>query len=236
MEIKRDWVIAFDEEQIIQALGHSFTRLLQRPRYADAWRAALEDAQRLVQPAAVWDVFPIAEFRHQQVILSNGVRFGNGPVTTVMGGASHLLVGVCTVGQAISQRIQALQEEREMLQGMLLDSLASWAVDAVRGQLCYLVEQDATRQGRRVSAPMSPGESEWSVEDQAILFSLLDASQIGVSLSTSMVMHPLKSLSIIIGTGSQPIGIEDGDNCMFCSMKERCRYRHHRPRAIAPPT
>ena len=70
--------------------------------------------------------------------------------------------------------------------------------------------------------------SAWSVEEQAVMFSLLDTSEIGVSLSDSMIMSPIKSLSLIMGTGPDPMGVEGASNCDFCSIKEWCNYRHKR--------
>ena len=149
----------------------------------------------------------------------------------MIGGASDLTVAVCTAGQPISDRVAYYQQEKRLFEGMMLSDLGSWAVDSVRQQLCRLLEEEAAQNGLRTSTPMSPGESEWSVADQEVIFQLVDGAQIGVSLTAQMVMYPLKSLSVIIGSGTQPMGIEDGDSCMFCAMKDRCRYRDARVHA-----
>jgi hypothetical protein len=66
------------------------------------------------------------------------------------------------------------------------------------------------------------------VDEQAVIFKLLDAGRIGVSLTPSLVMRPIKSLSLIVGLGSGPLGVEGGSNCDFCTIRERCAYRHRR--------
>jgi hypothetical protein len=231
MNIKRDWIIDLNEEQLVRAQGAGFVRLLEQPSRRNAWQAALAEARALVQPAAAWDAFPIREIRHELVLLANGVKIGGGPVTRVIGGASVLIVAVCTVGPAIESRASELQRSREMFRAMMLSDLGSWVVDRVRQQLCRWLEEDAARRGLRVSASLSPGESEWSVRDQPAIFSLLDTRPIGVSLSQSMVMSPLKSLSLIMGIGAQSLGVEGGSNCDFCTIRERCTYRHARDAA-----
>ena len=153
------------------------------------------------------------------------MRIGGGPVVSVVGGAEELIVAVCTVGPAADRLVKEAQQERQLFKAMLLSDLASWAVDMIRHQVCQWLEDTARAQGLRVSAPLSPGESVWSVADQAVIFSLLDAGQIGVSLSPSMVMSPIKSLSLIVGVGSQPMGVEGASNCDFCTIQERCNYR-----------
>jgi hypothetical protein len=233
MQIKRDWTITFDEEKISKTMGPSFDRLLRDPKRQQVWQTALQEARELVQPAAVWDTFAIREILHKKVVLANGLRLGGGPVTTVVGGASDLTVAVCTAGQPIGDRVSLYQQEKRLFEGMMLSDLGSWAVDSVRQQLCHLLDEEAAQNGLRTSTPLSPGESEWSVADQEVIFQLVDARQIGVSLTSQMVMYPLKSLSLIMGTGSQPMGLEDGDSCMFCAMKDRCSYRELRPHGAA---
>jgi hypothetical protein len=66
------------------------------------------------------------------------------------------------------------------------------------------------------------------VGEQRKIFQLLDASQIGVSLSHGLVMSPLKSLSLIVGAGRRPMAVEGLTNCDFCSLQDRCRYSRMR--------
>ena len=190
--------------------------MLEKRGLLNTFHELLQEVERLIEPAAVWDVFPIREFRHGRLVLANGARFGDGPLASVTAGATQL---------AVERRIEAYQKDRQLLRAMLLSDMASWAVDILRQELCRHLEHDAARQGLYISAPLSPGESEWSVKDQAVIFSLLDAAVIGVSLNASMVMSPLKSLSIVAGLGDQPLGREGASNCDFCTMRERCSYR-----------
>ena len=236
MEIRRDWPISFDEGAFVAAQGGSFARLLQQPAKLDTFREALAAVQQAIEPAACWASFPIQKILHEKLVLANGVRIGGGPVVAVVGGAEELIVAVCTVGPAADRLVKEAQQARQLFKAMLLSDLASWAVDTIRQGLCLWLEEQAHEQGLRVSAPLSPGESVWSVADQAVIFSLLDTRQIGVSLSPSMVMTPIKSLSLIIGVGSQPMGVEGASNCDFCTIKERCNYRAQRGNVqLAPP-
>jgi hypothetical protein len=231
MYIKRDWSISFDEEEFVAAQGASFARLLQQPARLDAFRTALAEIEEVIEPAACWDRFQIRKILHDKLAIADGVRIGGGPVVSVVGGAEELIVAVCTVGSTPDRLIAEAQRSRQLFKALVLSDLAAWAVDVVRQQLCQRFEEEAKEQGHHVSAPLSPGESVWSVQDQAVIFSLLDTGQINVSLSPSMVMSPIKSLSLILGVGSQPVGIEGASNCDFCTIKERCAYQRLRPNA-----
>jgi hypothetical protein len=228
MDIKRDFSLAFDEQEYIRLHGERFEQLLKQPRWQAAFQKMLGEIKAVVQPVAVWDRFRIKKIQHDKVVLLDGTKIGGGPVVSVVGGAEDLIAVVCTIGTEADKRIAYYQQNKEMFKALLLDELASWAVDLVRQEVCLWLEKDLQRQGLRSSAPLSPGESTWPVADQQVIFSLLDTAQVGVSLSASMIMYPLKSLSLIMGTGPNPLGVEGATNCDFCSLKDRCNYRRLR--------
>ena len=228
MQVKRDFEILFDEKTYIDYHGDRFARLLENPRTQAKFVSALAEAAEVCRPAACYDSFPIEKFMHDRLLLAGGVRIGGGPVTQVVGGAEELVVAVCTVGPAVDARIKAYHSEKERFKMMILDELASWAVDQVRLQMVVHLAGEFGAQGWRTSTCLSPGESSWSVSEQEIIFKLLDTAPIGVSLNESCVMSPLKSLSLIVGAGPKPMGVEGLSNCDFCSLKDRCRYsRQH---------
>ena len=228
MIVDRSWPIELEEGQIRQLEGDSFSRILSRPSGREDWAAALADARELIQPAAAWELYAVREILHDRVVLDGGARIGNGPVAAVVAGASELVIAICTIGPALSLRVQELQRGRRMLRGLLLDDLGSWAVDMVRQQLCRRMEDEAAAAGLHVSTCLSPGESQWSLQDQQVIFSLVDGARIGVRVSASHVMSPLKSLSLIMGRGPGPMGHEGGSNCDFCAIRDRCVYRNRR--------
>jgi hypothetical protein len=228
MHVRCGWDIRFDAEQYVAQVGGTLPRLLTRPGVRADWEAALADAAEIIEPAAAWDTYPIRELRHERLILTSGATLGGGPLTTVVAGASELAVGVCTAGAAISRRVTEYQHSERRLRAMFLDDLGSWAVDQVRQQLCQTIETEAVARGWQASASLSPGESAWPVTQQSVLFSLLDTQPIGVVLTESLVMSPIKSLSLVIGIGPGPLGVQGASNCDFCTLRERCNYRRLR--------
>jgi len=72
--------------------------------------------------------------------------------------------------------------------------------------------------------PLSPGMIGWPVEEsQHQIFALLDASRVGVVLTESSVMIPVKSISMVLGLGHDVSS--DSRICDYCTMRETCRYR-----------
>jgi hypothetical protein len=224
MYISRDWQIKIDQAAFMQEYGHTYARALRRPGMSEVFDATFCEVAELVEPAVAWNYFPVQEIRHEKVILDGGKRIGNGPVTTVMGGAEQLAIGVCTIGPQVNERIHYYKEQGEALRSMLLDQLGSLAVGQLSQQFYQRLETDAAVEGLHISTYLSPGESEWSIKDQAVIFDLLDATQIGVSLTESLLMMPVKSLSLMAGIGSQPMGVPGATHCDYCTMSDRCPF------------
>lgn len=224
MQISRDWPVRVDQAEFVQEYGHTYARVLRRPGVAEAFDATFAELHELVQPAVVWDYFPVQEVRHEKVVLAGGRRIGNGPVTTVMGGAGCLAIGVCTIGPAIVERIHAYKARGEAVRVMLLDQLGSLAVGQLSQLLFRRLETDAALQGLHISTYLSPGESEWSIKDQAVIFDLLDTRPIGVSLTETLLMTPVKSLSLMAGIGPNPMGVPGATHCDYCTMSDRCPF------------
>jgi hypothetical protein len=228
MNIKRDWKIDLDKNQYLAMQEKTISKLLQKSERGRVFEEALLDIEQAIDPAACWQSFPLKKIVHNKLVLADGTRIGGGPVVTVMKGATEVIAMVCTVGAAVDHLISQAQNQRELFKAMILHDLGAWAVDMVRQELCHQLEEELQQKGWRASTPLSPGESDWSVKEQSVIFSLLDTHQINVSLSPSMIMRPIKSLSLIMGTGVEPIGVEGASNCDFCSIKDRCTYRHKR--------
>ncbi|RME85189.1 MAG: hypothetical protein D6775_03460 [Caldilineae bacterium] len=224
MQIYRDFTLSFEPEEYLAFHGERMSRVLALPDIRAQFEQAFEYAHALLTPMACLAVFPIRRFLHSQIELADGTRLGGGPVVEVMGGAEELVVAVCTVGPEVDRQLRLLRENHQGFTMLVLDELAGWGVDQIRQQLCQRLEAEQQARGRYTSTVLSPGESTWSLQDQRVIFRLLDTSQIGVHLSPGLVMVPLKSLSMIVGLGSRPMGVPGMTNCDYCSMKDRCKY------------
>ena len=234
MPIRTDWNIAFDDVEPEALLSGSMTRMMSKPSVRKDWEIALTESKTLIQPAAIWEFAPVREFRHERVIMANGAVLTGGPIAQVMAGAEQLIVGVCTVGAAISQAAINAKQNGALIRAMFYEMFGAYAVGTIRQQMVEMYEREIKSQGLRISTMLSPGESTWPVTQQAELFSLVDASQIGVTLTGTMMMNPMKSLSMVMGFGRNPLGSEGATNCDFCTMRDTCPSSQAGTRKVDP--
>jgi len=227
--VRWDWQIRVDPGEYSKQMGVELARLRQKAGWEEMLGEAAAELERVMRPAVCWERYPVQEIRHGRVMLENGLRLGKGFTTEkVMGGADTLIVAVLTLGDGPDRAVQNAQQQGAYLKAMLLHDLAATVVETLRQQFCHQLEIEARQAGRYTSATLSPGESSWPIEEQAVIFSLVDAEQIGVTLTESLVMVPVKSLSLVIGEGQQEMGEGDAEPCGYCTIQERCRYRQLR--------
>jgi hypothetical protein len=220
MTVLRDFRLEPEEASLALVGGGS----ADRPGVRRKLELAREDLLRLAEPAACYEVVAIEALMHDRLQLAGGVRIGSDAVARVVAGAEDLYVALCTLGGALDERIREHHERGRYLEMLLLDELGSWAVDSVRQQLYRRIEAELVPLGRRVSSPLSPGESSWSIREQRKIFKLVDAAALGVSLDQRNLMAPRKSLSLVFGAGTEEMGVEGLLLCELCSIRERCRY------------
>jgi hypothetical protein len=143
----------------------------------------------------------------------------------------NLAVFAVTLGVPICDEISRLMKSGDFAEGAILDSAASLgaekAADFVEAyREAYLDEHSRLTKSEGV-LQFSPGYCGWHVSGQKRLFAYLTPSEIGISLTDSCLMQPLKSISGVLVAG--PIEIFDfKDDFPFCEpcKNHSCRSRY----------
>ena len=140
------------------------------------------------------------------------------------GPVEHIAAAIITIGEPIERRVADLWSVRELPLAMMLDSVASGAVESlaeyVNDQLC----QEGAAVGLRVTNRISPGYARWDVAGQRQLFSVCAGDAIGVVLNEACYMTPAKSISLLIGAGAAARVDHYFSQCARCWMRD-CAYR-----------
>lgn len=137
-------------------------------------------------------------------------------ITSAMREAEAIAVFVATAGKEFDSWNKSLQQQDDIVRTFIADSLGSVLAEATVELLVKQVEQDAAAQGLKITNNYSPGYCDWLLVDQKKLFDLLPDDFCGIQLTESCLMLPVKSVSGIIGVGTdakkKPYG------CAICGM------------------
>jgi cobalamin-dependent methionine synthase I len=147
-------------------------------------------------------------------------------VAQAMGSAKQIAVAVCTIGPQLEEAVGAMFTAGQQVEATVLDGVGSAAVEELAQRACRMFEDMARQRGLMTSSPLSPGEPDWPLEGQRELFDLVPGEEIGVTLTDTFLMRPLKSLSLVVGIGENLS--TGGSPCEFCSLNQVCRYRERK--------
>lgn len=226
MPVLRDWDLAIDADKVLWGQGADPAMVrARRPRLAAIAEAAIAEGLPLLAPAVLYHRIPVEGLVHERLMLAGGGVLRGPLIASQLAAASEVIVAVCTVGDRVSSVISE-RSQATPVAALALDGVAGAAAEALAEAVCRHFDALALAEGLQTSIPLNPGMVGWPLEQgQSQIFSLLDASEIGVYLGAGSVMQPLKSLSLVIGLGH---GLNSsGQTCDFCSMRETCRYKDH---------
>lgn len=157
-------------------------------------------------------------------IVINGLEFFTGKtVAKELRNSESAALFICTAGQEISDLSRSLMLGDDPVLGYVFDVLGSVTVEAAMDKIHQELKKMAASGGLLITNRYSPGYCQWSVSDQHKLFSLFPANCCGISLTDSALMHPIKSVSGIIGLGKTVKYREY--TCDLCGLSE-CFYRN----------
>jgi hypothetical protein len=131
------------------------------------------------------------------------------------------------VGPAIEQEAEKLRETGRLLDSMILDALGSATVSELCERVAYRVFDWAEKNRLNASRAFEPGSgaSRWPLENQRLIFANVQADEIGVSLTSHLLMRPRKTVSFLMGTGTEIEQASTPFSCQGCRRTD-CPYRY----------
>ncbi len=191
-------------------------------------REAIALWEHLSQPVGIFAEIAIHEFA--QVYIGESRNEPETPLPNIYQRANALALFAVTVGHDVEQEIRRLFETNEFPLGAMLDAAASVsaekAVDVVQDRFRKHLSVVGRWDRSKGVMPFSPGYCGWHVSGQRALFDTLHPEEIGIELSDSYLMQPLKSISGVLVAGAKDI-FQFDDDFPFCSecATRSCRER-----------
>jgi hypothetical protein len=179
----------------------------------------------LLEPAIAYETRPIIKKSTNQLSLEGNFVLRGSLLPSLLPEAKELVSAVCTIGPKLEKRATDYFNSKEPLRGVLLDGIGSAAVDSLTEEVCKLIIAEASSRGYQASSPISPGMLGFPITEQWQLLNMVPAREIGVRLTSSGIMVPRKSASMVIGIGQQVKTWTRAEVCARCSLRNTCPYR-----------
>jgi hypothetical protein len=167
---------------------------------------ALELFQTCSEPLGLSE--PIRPDEFAEIYSGQGRNAPATPLAGIFPHAHRLHLFAFTLGARISGEIKRLFAGDDFALGSVLDAVASLAADrAGRVAEEWVESQAAEQKDHALSRAFlySPGYCGWHISGQKKLFARLRPEKIGISLNSSFLMNPLKSISGVLVAGPATI-------------------------------
>lgn len=148
------------------------------------------------------------------------------------GQLTALACGACTIGTKLEQRVAALFAERRASLAVALDELGNELLIAVSRRTQDRMQAEVTRRGLTMAGELRPGDPGMALSAQAAVLRLAQAETIGISVNPEHLMHPLKSLTMVLGVGVD-LPTVNWSRCDSCPTRDKCVGRDRAPAAQA---
>lgn len=201
------------------------------------YREAEKLFMELATPRAVVEEVSIREF--SEIYKGADKNDPETPLEEIFPRARALALCACTMGGEVSHGVEELMKNRssDFALGFMLDSVASYCTDKASQVmesmfLQHVVSTSGADENKEENLKVlmySPGYCGWHVSGQGKLFQFLRPGEIGITLTPSYLMVPLKSVSGVLVAGDASIHHFDND-FPFC---DHCRTFNCRERINA---
>ena len=223
--------LAVDRAGIVGVLGYRdgaipehFGEMLDLALEEAAERCRLQAGYRLVACGRVPERF--------DALRIGGMDFATRKIVAgALGRAEQVAVFAASIGPVFEEWARATMLADPAL-GFIADAVGSAVAESLADRLHDHIGSVMAARGWKITNRYSPGYCGWSVAEQHQLFSLLPAGFCGISVGASALMHPVKSVSGIVGVGP---AVKHSDYlCDVCNVRD-CTYRRYHERRKTTP-
>ena len=180
---------------------------------------ACMEAQLLIQPKGIWQLYDYEDARQllhntenplslpctiqpckdKTSTSNNCLALHGSSIGRHLTGCCKVIVMAATVGEAIEKQVTKSFEEGRYSFSVLLDAAATAAVEQVADAMEKTIHNEVKRLGLAMKWRFSPGYGDWPIQQQTEILNLAGGSDIGISLTESLMLMPRKSITAVIG-------------------------------------
>ncbi len=182
--------------------------------------ACLREAEAVLEYRVIWCRGPLKD-------TGESLQFGFAETASrdlrrALGGCDSWIAFGATLGLRLD-RLIARAGSTEPAKALIYQAIGAERIEALCEAFCDECAEEAKKSGGYLTPRFSPGYGDLSLEFQKDLFALLGGQQIGLTLGSSLLMSPSKSVTALMGIAENPAA-HAPERCRSCFMKS-CAYR-----------
>lgn len=183
---------------IYRRLGYRKEATRISPGQREEVEGYVADALPLLQLKGSALRLPIEIEKSMLISLPEGNAFASRKLARFLKDAREIILMGATAGTAIMEAIQADMGGINATRGVVLDATASEVVDAALDWIMGYFRQSLRREGKTLSnSRFSAGYGDFALENQRLIYRLLQMDRLNVTITESCLLVPEKSVTAI---------------------------------------
>lgn len=190
---------------------------------ADEINSLLADIRQLLRPRFTY-IIRKGTLADGILQLQDGTTFNVGRIIAHQLKASESFAFfICTAGREFMDYQERIKTEGDIFKIFAVDSIGSVIAEKCADVMEEYLQSELSLSNLHRTNRFSPGYCGWHVSEQQKLFPLFGSETVGVELTPSSLMVPIKSVSGVIGVGSNVSKKEYA--CKLCTMAQCFRRK-----------
>ena len=216
--------ITVNSNDIMMALGYKDTSANEF--VLEQAELVAKKANSISAPQKTHTTVKIKQVSGDDVVLETGDVFTCPSLAKELRDCSHIIAAVATAGHEIDRGIAEAFKSEDPLTAMMMDAAGSRLVSYYAHTMWEgFIKELGKDVG--ITRGFTPGSLDFPIEQQSVVFNVLDTSSIDVKLNPSMLMEPAKSISVVYGMGKNIKNSCVSHSCSGCPRKD-CMMRDDR--------
>jgi len=177
----------------------------------------VEHAGNICRPAAQFAFYPL-RLNGNKLLVGDVEMITGKIIAGYLTQSTEMAVFVATAGLEYDAYLQEVKKGGDIYMEFLADAVGSEIAEATVRHVSAEVHKLASAKSMYITLSYSPGYCGWHVREQPKVFSLLKPDTCGITLNDSCLMHPVKSVSGIIGLSTIP-DLHVPYSCEICGLQ-----------------
>ncbi len=134
------------------------------------------------------------------IVLKTGADIRSVRLAGLLNGCKEALFIGSTAGSAVTDAILEDTEGGDMTRGVVIDAVASEMTDAALDWIMGFFNRLLARENARLTrGRFSAGYGDFLLENQKMMYDMLELNRIGVTINENFILMPEKSVTAVVG-------------------------------------
>jgi hypothetical protein len=192
--------VQLPEKHTYARLGYRFAKTNMTAQQREQIEGSMQEGFVLCEPRGAWTRIPIADRKKSSITLASGVCFHSSSLAKLLAKSHAVLLMAATVGRIIMQAIESKIQQEDGATALIFDAVGGETTDAALDWINAYVRRNLSRGCETLTSHrFSPGYGDLGLENQKIVYDILELAKLNIEITDRYMLIPEKSVIGIAG-------------------------------------